>query len=407
MDNWLTSLADNVTQCWGCGIFDKLFQIVSSVGVEMYTSFSKICIALFGLLFFIFTLNALWHNFKGGIKDPIMKDSFLKAFVRAVVALTLLAAGTAVPKTISTVIFEPVAKITLMYSESMINTNDAEVLEKVTYKPEDIKNDGIFSQELRDEIIMIMKTTITQFQAFIHLGITIMDKAFSWSAFKGIGIFIKHILLFFIGLFLAWNFLKLFFKYCCYFADVIIAMAFFAFFFPLSLIMMVFKDIKEAPKWFSEIGKNVGAAQIKSLINAIVTLGSVVITYTVIMMIIARFLSSSNVDVTKLMSAIQDGTLYSEDLSMDTLYSLTLASFVALMYVLNYVFQQIPQITKTIMSTFSVEENTKYSDALASDIDRLTSLTKNNVLATGAAFSGGNKKDDKSDGKLDDKEADK
>jgi hypothetical protein len=248
-----------------------------------------------------------------------------------------------------------------------------------------------------------MKTTISQFQQFIMLGLTIMDKAFSWSAFTGIGIFFKHILLFFIGLYLAWNFLKLFFKYCCYFADVIIAMAFFAFFFPISLIMVIFKDVKEAPQWFGNIGKNIGAAQIKIMINAIVTLGSAVLTYTVIMTIIASFLTAKGVSVNDLIDKIQDGSLYADNLSTDTLYSLTLASFVALMYVLNYIFQQIPQITKTVMSTFGVEENAKYSEELANDISTLVGLTKKNTVDTAAAFAEKKKKADESDGKKDDK----
>ena len=121
-------------------------------------------------------------------------------------------------------------------------------------------------------------------------------------------------------------------------------MAFFAFFFPLSLIMTSFKDVKEVPKWFETIGKSVGVAQTKNLINAIVTLGSVVLTYTVIMVIIAKFFSASDVSVVGLMEAITSGNVYAEDLNTENLQSMTLASFVALMYVLNYIFNQIPQI---------------------------------------------------------------
>ena len=94
-----TSLADNIVQCWGCAVFDRLFQIISTIGIEIYDSMTQICLVIFGLLFAIFVFNAIWKNFKGGIKDPIMKDSFLKAFIRAVFALTLLGAGTLVPIT--------------------------------------------------------------------------------------------------------------------------------------------------------------------------------------------------------------------------------------------------------------------------------------------------------------------
>ena len=400
MNQMMTSLTDTVVQCWGCAVFDRLFQIVSSVGVHVYSNLTHLFLAVFGILFAIFTFNAIWSNFKGGLKDPIMKDSFLKVFIRAVFALTLLGAGTLVPKTISTIIFEPVAKVTLLYSQTMINTNDAIVSEQVTYEPVEITQEGIYSENLRDLMIMLMKTTITQFQSYIKLGLAVMDNAFSWKAFFPISNLLKHVILFIIGFYLTWNFIKIFFKYCCYFADVIIAMAFFAFFFPLSLVMVVFKDVKETPKWFGEIGKSVGVAQLKNLINAIVTLGSVVLTYTVMMVIIARFFSASNISVNDLMQAITSGTVYAEDLNNDALYSLSLMSCIALVYVLNFVFSQIPQITKMVLSVFGVEENTKHAEQFAGDIGRLSKLAFDNTVKAGTIIT---KTDKQTDSKSDDK----
>ncbi|MFQ6730146.1 MAG: hypothetical protein ACLRFK_03820 [Alphaproteobacteria bacterium] len=400
MNQMMTSLTETVVQCWGCAVFDRLFQIVSSVGVHVYSNLTQLFLGVFGILFAIFTFNAIWSNFKGGLKDPIMKDSFLKVFIRAVFALTLLGAGTLVPKTISTVIFEPVAKVTLLYSQTMINTNDAIVSEQVTYEPVEITQEGIYSENLRDLMIMLMKTTITQFQSYIKLGLALMDNAFSWKAFFPISNLLKHVILFIIGFYLAWNFIKIFFKYCCYFADVIIAMAFFAFFFPLSLVMVAFKDVKETPKWFGEIGKSVGVAQLKNLINAIVTLGSVVLTYTIMMVIIARFFSASNISVNDLMQAITSGTVYAEDLNNDALYSLSLMSSIALVYILNFVFNQIPQITKMVLSVFGVEENAKHAEQFAGDIGRLSKLAFDNTVKAGKITT---KTDKQTDSKSDDK----
>ena len=396
MNELAVSLTDKVVQCWGCAVFDRLFQIVSVIGADIYTHLSELCLYLFCLLCTIFVINAIWKNFKGGIKDPFMKESFQKSFIRSIFALTLLGAGVMLPRTISTVIFEPMAQITLSYSQAMINTNDEIVSEKVTYEPIEITQEGIYTPKLRDKIIMLMKTTITQFQAYIKLGIAVMDNAFSWSALTSVSALLKHILLFFIGLYLAWGFVKIFFRYCCYFADVIIAMAFFAFFFPVSLIMISFKDVQDVPKWFGTIGKSVGVAQTKNLINAIVTLGSVVLTYTVIMVIIAKFFSASDVSVVGLMDAITSGDIYAEDLNTENLQSMTLASFVALMYVLNFVFSQIPQITKMILSAFSVEENNKHSEQFAKDMGTLAKDAFDNVVKVGKIIaSGGEKPDDK------------
>lgn len=404
MNELAVSLTDKVVQCWGCAVFDRLFQIVSAMGADIYSKFSTLCIILFCLLFTIFVINAIWNNIKDGAKDTFMKESFQKAVIRAVFALTLLGMGTALPKMISTVIFEPVTQITLLYSQSMIKTTDDAVNEKVTYEPIKISQDGIYSPALRDKIIMLMKTTVTQFQSYIKLGIAVMDNAFSWRALTSISALLKHIMLFFLGVFLAWNFLKIFFKYCCYFADVIIAMAFFAFFFPLSLVMVVFKDVKYVPKWFSTIGKSVGVAQTKNLINAIVTLGSVVLTYTVIMVVIAKFFSASDTSVVGLMDAITSGQIYADDLNTDNLQSITLISFIALLYIINFIFEQIPQITKMVLSAFSVEENTKHGDQFAQDMGNLAKGAFDNVIKVGKIIaSGGEKPETKKEEKKDSK----
>ncbi len=394
MNELMVSLTDKVVQCWGCAVFDRLFQIVSVSAASVYSNLTELCLILFAFLFTIFVINAIWKNFKSGISDPWMKNSVQKVFVNSVVVLTLVSAGITVPRVISTIIFEPVASITLSYSQIMINTSDELVSEQVTYQPINITQEGLYRTELRDKIIMLMKTTVTQFQRYIKLGIALMDNAFSWDALTSIGMLIKHALLFFIGLILSWEFLKLFFRFCVYFADIIIAMAFFAFFFPLSLIMVIFKDVKEVPKWFGEIGKSVGVAQIKNLINAIVTLGSVVLTYTIIMIIIAKFFSSPDASVVDLMDVIISGQIYADDLNTENLQAMTFISCVALTYILNFVFEQIPQITKMVLSVFSVEENNKYSEQFASDIMTLSKDAFDIVVNTGKTILG-KKKDDK------------
>jgi hypothetical protein len=170
-------------------------------------------------------------------------------------------------------------------------------------------------------------------------------------------------------------------------------MAFFAFFFPLSLVMAAFKDVKEVPKWFGDIGKSVGVAQIKNLINAIVTLGSVILTYTVMMVIIAKFFSSPDETVGSLMDAIMSGQIYADDLNSDNLQAVTLASSIALVYILNFIFDQIPQITKMILSVFSVEDTSKHSEQFASDLMTLSKDAFDIAVKTGKTIiSGGDKK---------------
>ena len=141
------------------------------------------------------------------------------------------------------------------------------------------------------------------------------------------------------------------------------------------------------------------------MINSIVTLGSVVLTYTVIMVIVAKFFSAPDASVNSLMDAITSGNIYSDDLNTENLESMTLVSCVALVYVLNYIFDQIPQITKMVLSAFGVEEKKDYSEQLAKDIMTLgkgvanvaTNITK--TIVNGGEKSADKDASDKKDSK--------
>ena len=174
-------------------------------------------------------------------------------------------------------------------------------------------------------------------------------------------------------------------------------MAFFAFFFPLSLILMSFKDAEHAPEWFGSLGKNVGANQIKNLINAIVTLGSTVLTFTVIMVVLAKFFSAPDASVNDLMTAITTGQIYDDDLNTENLKAMTLSGCIVLVYVLRYISDQIPKVSKMILSAFGVEEKKQYGDQLANDMMRLTGLALGTAKNVGSTVVNGIK------GKLDEK----
>ena len=395
----MMSLVGDAVQCWGCPVFDRLFQIISTAAAGFYDYFSDLCLLLLMAMFTVYVLNAIWKNAQNNFEDAFYKKTVQKVFINSIVAISLMGAGVIVPRFITMITFEPIAQMTLTYSQAMINQTQADVDERVTYQPVKIKDDGFYRPELRDTIINIMKTTITQFQSYIKLGIAVMDSAFSWSALLGVGALIKHIVLFFIGLYLAWGFFKLFFRYCCYFADAIVAMAFFAFFFPLSLATFAFNGADNVPDVIKKIGKGVGVNQIKNLISSIVTLGSVIITYTVIMAIIAKFFSATDVSNVELMNAITSGDIFEKDLSAENLEALTLTSCIALMYVLNYVYKQIPQITKIILGAFEVEEKKEYGDKIADDLMQLTKNVYDTTVNVGKIIINGGKEDKKEESK--------
>ncbi len=397
MNNVVNSFIDDTVQCWGCPIFDRLFSIVSDAAAAVYDQFAFFCGILFCVLFAFYVLNVVWQNFKSGAKETWYEKSIQSVFINAIVALAFLGMGITMPRFVTSVTFEPVAQMTVAYTQAVLQTDTETVTEQVTYQPMKMRDDGFFRPQLRDSIVLLMKTTITQFQNYIKLGFGVMENAFSWQALTGIGALIRHIIVFMLGLFIAYSFIKFFVRFMFYFADIILAMTFFAFFFPLSLAMVAFRGAQNVPSWMSNLGKNVGTDQIKNLINAIVALGAAVLTYTVMMGMLAKFFASQGQSAGDVMQMVLAGdALFTENLSDDNFAQLSVLGCVALIYVLNFIIGRIPDVTKTILSTFNVGTENKASEQLANDAMTLTTAAINVVKKAGQTIiSGGEKKDDK------------
>lgn len=371
MNGLLNYFVDAGVQCWGCPVFDQLFIIISGAAAAVYRHFIIFCAVLFCVLVAFILLRLVWTNIKGGVTDPFYQKSLKPLIINSLVVFAFMGMGVGLPRFMTTVTFEPVAKITLIYTQSMLQTDNETVNEKVSYQPENMPDNGFFRPQLRDTVIQIMKTTITQFQAYMKLGIAVMEHALTWKMLLGVGSLIKHLILLFIGAYLFYGFFKLFIKFCFYFADLIVALTFFAFFFPLSLVLAAFNGV-DVPEWIKGLGKGVGTNQTKKVIGAIVGLGATVITYTVIMAIIAKFFVASNTNGADLMELIIKGQIFEADLNDENLAALTLGSSVVLIYVLNFIYDQIPQVTKMILSAFDVSSETQLGEQLAKDAGTFT-----------------------------------
>lgn len=351
---------NSTVQCWSCPVFDRMFQIISDAAAVVYPRFVVICTILFCAIFSFYIFGAVWKNITTGFQDGWFDKSLRPVFVNSLFALAFLGMGVMLPRFVTTVTFEPVAYVTQTYATAMLKTTPENIDTRVTYTPIPMEEDeGLFRPELRDAVINVAKITITQFQNFMSLGVAMLDAGLSWEMFFGIGAFIKHLLLALIGVYLFWAFLKMFFKFLCYFADVIIAMAMFAFFFPLSLVTTAFKDVADTPGWLSwvkTLGKGVGIEQIKNLISAIISLGVAVITYTVILVIMARFFTGSDGmdNYESLLNSIMSGTVFETDLDTSGLSDLSITSVVVLVYVLTFIYDNIPNVTKMILGMFEV-----------------------------------------------------
>ena len=386
--NAAESLVLQATQCWACPVFDKLFQIISNTAGLAYRYLSMACIVVFCVILAIYIFNAVWNNIKSDSPDLWHTKSIQKVFINSIFALGLLATGVTFPKLITTITAEPVAYITSAYTQIITQTDPVSVAQNVPYTPEEMSDDGFFRPELRDAVINVMKTTIRVLQEFILMGVAVIDGAFEWEMFTGIGIFFKHIILFFVGLTLTWTFVKLFMKYCFYFADFIVAMAFFAFLFPLSLVLLPFKGADSVPGWLGKLGNNIGKKQITNMINSIVAMGSAVLTYTIIINILIRFMDIPVLNITELFAQdISDSITTSRE-------SLTLMSCTALVFVLTYLEKQVPNVSKMILSAFNVKEENKLGEQLGDEAMKLADNTLKLIKNTGKTILGKNKAPD-------------
>ena len=160
--------------------------------------------------------------------------------------------------------------------------------------------------------------------------------------------------------------------------DVIVAMAMFAFFFPISLVFFIFKDAEELPGWMKNLGAKMGSGQVKKLINAIVSIASAILTYTIIMLIIQGYLNSNGVDPNSLQASSYE-SLFDFDLQHTTAAQITFAGAIVLVYVIKYLADQVPKITEKIMSSFGVSQEDSLSKEMGENMWKLTNIVKDSA----------------------------
>lgn len=397
MDEILNNLVENVAQCWGCAVFDNLFNVVSSAGAVVYNKIADICFAIFAALFVFYIVWAVFKYLnpkKPDTSDKYYTKTVVRVVINSLFALALLGIGVGFPRFITRVTFEPVADVTLLYTQSVLKAAPEFVDAHVRIPSSvQIKTDGLYRPELRDSIVKLMQTTVSQLQSYMKFGFAVIEKSFEWSEMITLGAIIRHIIMFFVGLYLLYYFFKLFIRFCFYFVDVIVHMAMFAFLFPIALVMMSFRG-GDMPDWMSSLGRGLGTDQIKKLLGAIVSLGAAVITYLVIIVIIARFFSDSGVSDTELMNAITSGEVFNVDLSGDNMATFTLVGTIVLLYVLNYISGQIQNVKKMILAAFGATEQNELSEKMADDAEKLVGLVTNSIKSVGNKIINPDKKDE-------------
>lgn len=374
MQELANTLVDNMAQCWACPVFDTLFAIISKTAAAAYERLTLFSVIIFCVLMAFYIANVVWQNIKNGGQDSMFQKNLKPVIIKSLIALSLLSAGLLVPRFISKITFEPAAYVTLEYAKTMLPP-DYVIPESTDLIPLD--DSGFFNPQLRDTIIKLLGTSVANFQVFIKVGIGIMDAAFSLKALLGIGNLIRHILVFYIGLFLTYYFVKFFVRYSFCFMDVIVAMAMFAFFFPFSVVFFIFKDAKDIPGWMKNMGSDLGIGQSKKLINAIISMAATILTYTIVIMIIRGFLVSNGVDSDSIQNSAE--ALFDFDLDNSSAMETTFAGAIVLVYVINYITNQVPEVTKKIFDAFGIKQEDSLSKEMGDNVWTLTTIAANKM----------------------------
>ena len=372
MQELANAFIDKTAQCWTCPIFDNLFAVISDTAAALYERLSFFGVVIFSILFCFYVLNVVWTNIKDNMKDPFYQKNLKPVLLKSLMVLSLLALGLTVPKLISKITFEPVAVVTLEFSKTML-PEDYKIPDN--YSAIKLNEDGFFNPELRDTILQILQTSVTNFQVFIKLGLAVIDAAFSFPPRIELWLIVKRLLIFFIGLFLTYHFATLFIKYSFCFMDIILAMAMFAFFFPLSLVLFIFRGAADLPGWMKNLGQDLGGKQIKQLINAIVSVAAAILTYTIILLIIRGYLNGYELNSESIPTITE--SILNFDLDNPNVTQLTFSGSIVLVFVLNYLQSKIPDITNEIMSTFGVKQEDKLSKEMGNNALALTNIVIN------------------------------
>jgi hypothetical protein len=114
-----------------------------------------------------------------------------------------------------------------------------------------------------------------------------------------------------------------------------------------------------------------------------------IITYTIAMVVIAKFFASDAMTSNEIVKHILAGTVSKDILSNENLTNLTLMSCIVIGFVLNYLTSKIPETSREVFNAFGLEpEKAKIGDEVGQQVETVVQNTIKGLVAKGKVLAG-------------------
>lgn len=344
---------NNVLQCWACHAFDHTFVAVSVAAANAYDKISEFALLLLtAFLAFYIVYIVLTKLNKQASEDPFYMKSVKPVLINSMIIVSLLGIGITLPKMISYVALEPAAQITTSLSSALIDAPQAQ------YEPIKMPENGFYTATTKDKVIETLKITTGGFQTYIAQGFKLISSAADLSIIKNLiklefGSVLETLFILLLGIYISWSFIKLFAKFMFYSLDVLMHATFFAFLFPILAVAFVFRN-SDAPDWVKNIG-NGSATMFQNLLGSIITLGSAIVVYVIIMAMLAGF-AGDNFETPNVMHSA--------------------AGLATLVLVLGFIIGKTETMANEIKSVFGIQEKKELGEAANTNFTKLLGNAK-------------------------------
>ena len=187
--------ATDPSVCWSCNIFIKLMDLLTVVGLEVYTYLADICFVLMVTGFAVWLLNYMYKNIilsQNGDVGGMVKDIAKKIIVISILSVALFSVNNTAKTekdsyltNMATTIFEntavPLFKLGLGVSSKILDIkvdNNSGFCEKLYFPEEGNSKNLLITHEMKKDLLCLMNSVNIVFLSAMKAGANMVSLAF-------------------------------------------------------------------------------------------------------------------------------------------------------------------------------------------------------------------------------------